>query len=232
MIEVDITSDLGSFQLRVQLKVESGTTVVIGPNGAGKTTLLRSLLGARRPDSGSIRVGSRVLFSSADNINVLVEERRLGYLPQRYALFPHMTVADNIGFGISQPEEREATVKRLTETLGISQLASRRPARLSGGEAQRVALARALAINPAALLLDEPMGALDAGTRSAVRKFLAETLAELEIPSIVVSHDVADAVALADRIAVLENGEITQVGSLDELRASPESDFVSQFVGG
>jgi len=229
MLSIDIAAAIGDLDLRVALPAASGVTVVIGPNGAGKSTLLKCLLGALKPTQGSIELGDRPLFR-AGSVNVPTEERRLGYLPQRYALFPHMTVAANVGFGVRDKRERSAKVAALLADLALAKLASRKTRALSGGESQRVALARALAIDPLALLLDEPMAALDAGTRGAVREFLRDRLADLEISTLIVSHDLADAEALADRVAVLEDGRITQVGALAELRANPATEFVATFT--
>ena len=229
MISIDIAAAVGTLELRIRLPPSDGVTVVVGPNGAGKSTLLRCLLGDLKPTAGAIQLGDDVLFR-AGSIDVAMEERRLGFLPQRYALFPHMTVAENVGFGVRDAATREARVGSLLSDLEIDHLADRKSADLSGGESQRVALARALAIKPRALLLDERMAALDATTRGAVRQFLGERLAALEIPTLIVSHDIADARQLADRVAVLEAGAITQTGTLAEIVANPATQFVTAFA--
>ncbi len=231
MISIDMEAQVGTFELKVKLLEQSGITVIVGPNGAGKTTLLRCLLGVKSPTRGTVKLGERVLFSSADQIDVPIEERRLGYLPQRYALFPHLNVTKNVGFGIHKRANREECIRTLLCKLHIEHLADRRPTMLSGGEGQRVALARALAIEPSAMLLDEPMAALDAGARSSVRTFLASQLSELNIPTIIVSHDIDDADVLADQVVVLEDGAISQQGTLAELCRNPRTDFVKHFVG-
>ena len=231
-IHVDIGAQVGTLDLQCQLDVE-GVTALIGPNGAGKSTVLKSLLGDRRPDRGRISVDDVPLFCAADRIDVPIQARRLGYVPQRFALFPHLTVADNIGFGLAQAgkDERRRRVAALVREFQIEDLAARKPGNLSGGESQRVAMARALAINPRALLLDEPMSALDATSKRAMRTLLAERLQRLEIPTLLVTHDVADVESLAHRIAVLEQGTIVQTGSLAELRAAPASEFVAELLG-
>ena len=232
MLEIDVQANIGGLELNVKLPAAAGTTIIVGPNGAGKSTLLKGLLGAIKLTGGTIKLGDRPLFSRADRVDVPVEDRRLGYVPQRYALFPHMTVAQNVGFGIVDcgAKERGDRVLELLEDLGIEHLAKRKAPSLSGGEAQRVALARALAIRPHALLLDEPMAALDAGARRKVRKFLSVRLRAVGIPTIVVSHDIDDVEALGGRVAVLEAGRIVQIGTLDQLHKAPATRFVEQFL--
>jgi len=232
MLAIDVEADVGALKLRARLPAHDGTTVIIGPNGAGKSTLLKSILGAIKPRRGTIELASRPLFCSSARVNVPIEDRRLGYVPQRYALFPHMNVFRNVAFGMRgvRRHKRAERVMQLLEDLGVAQLAQRKTSSLSGGESQRVALARALAIGPRALLLDEPMAALDAGARRKVRSFLVTRLRAIGIPSIVVSHDIDDVEALGGRVAVLEAGQIVQVGCLDELKCKPATRFVEQFL--
>lgn len=232
MLAVDVEMKLGSLCLRAKLPTCEGTTVVIGPNGAGKSTLLKSILGELRPDHGRITLGERALLCTSSRLHVPTEHRRLGYVPQKYALFPHMTVFQNVAFGlrVRGRAERKERVMELLSDLRIEHLATRKTTALSGGESQRVALARAMATRPQALLLDEPMAALDSESRRKVRLFLAVRLRAAGIPTIVVSHDIADAEALGDRVAVLEKGQIVQVGTLSELRAKPATTFVRQFL--
>jgi molybdate transport system ATP-binding protein len=212
--------------LDVQLAVGAETLLLAGPNGAGKSTLLRMLLGIGAPQSGRIALDGRMLWDGKTNLPP--EERRLGYVPQEYALFPHLDVAGNVGFGLRRSERRERT-REVLEALQIAHLSARRVQTLSGGERQRVALARALAPRPHALLLDEPFAALDAQARRQVRSFLSEQLAALRLPALVVSHDPADA-ALGQRIAVMERGRIVQQGTLADLRAAPATPFIAEWV--
>lgn len=225
-------------RLRIDLNLESGPgpLVIIGPNGSGKSSTLSLILGVLRVERGQIAVRGSVLVDTPAGVDVPLEERRLGYVPQGYALFPHLSVRDNLDFALasaSRPLDRGQRLQRIAKVLdelAIGELAERRPRTLSGGEKQRVALARALCVEPRALLLDEPLAALDALARREVRAFLARTLKALELPSIVVTHDATDAQQLGSRIAVLEAGRITQVGTWDELVGAPATLFVEDFV--
>jgi molybdate transport system ATP-binding protein len=236
VLEVAIQGIIGTLSIEAQLDTRGGTLVLVGPNGAGKTTLLLMILGIRRLRSGRISVGETTLLDTAAKVELSVEERRLGYVPQDYALFPHLTVIENVEFAlacgnsVSNRKARRHQAEGLLADLGLAQLARRRPSELSGGEKQKVALARALAVQPRALLLDEPLAALDAAARREVRAFLAEYLRKLKLPAIVVTHDPADAAALGDRIAVIEAGRIVQAGTWSEIRERPASPFVEQFV--
>jgi molybdate transport system ATP-binding protein len=227
---------VGELRVDVALDTAPGTLVVVGPNGAGKTSLLLALLGALAVERGHIAVGEDVLLDTESRIDVPIEARRLGYVPQDYALFPHLTVRENVEFALasmpSRPDRAARAVRAdaILHDLDLVALASRRPQTLSGGEKQRVALARALSVEPRALLLDEPLAAFDVHARREVCDFLAVNLAKLGLPSLVVTHDVLDAIALGHRIAVLEGGRITQVGSFAELAARPASRFVEEFV--
>jgi molybdate transport system ATP-binding protein len=223
----------GAFRLSVDFTTGPGATLVTGPNGAGKTTLLLAVLGAVRPARGRLVLGGEVLLDTAAGIDVPVEERRIAYLPQDYGLFPHLSVRDNVGFGLSHLGRNEAAhrIDGALLELGVSALAERMPPSLSGGERQRVGLARALAMQPRALLLDEPLAALDAPTRARFRGFLAEHLRQLHVPALVVTHDTEDARALGGEMLVLEGGRVAERGSLDALRAAPASRFGRAFWG-
>lgn len=228
MLEARIARRTGPLDLRIDLSLGSETVLLAGPNGAGKSSLLRLLLGVLRPDAGRIALDREVLFDAEEGIDVPPEERGLAYVPQDYALFPHMDVLRNATFGLAALDRREQ-VRRATswlERLGAGHLVERFPAALSGGERQRVALARALARTPRALLLDEPFASLDPIARQELRGSLARWLREWRLPALVVSHDLADA-ALADRIAVIERGRVVQQGTLEELRRAPRSGFVA-----
>jgi ABC-type Fe3+/spermidine/putrescine transport system ATPase subunit len=217
--------------------MESGreTQVIIGPSGCGKTTVLRLLSGLLKPDQGEIRLGERVLFDSEKRIHLLPEARRIGFLFQNYALFPHLSVKENVGFGLKRMKltkrERERRVEEMLERLNIAHLALNLPEELSGGEQQRAALARALVIEPELLLLDEPLSALDVTTRARVRRELKRTLQALNIPSIVVTHDYEDAVSLGERILVMDRGRVVQAGTAQELLLEPKSGFIADFGG-
>lgn len=228
---VNIRADLGTSALNVELEGGLEPLALVGPNGSGKTTLLRIIAGARAVDSGEIEVGGELLLSTSRGVDVPIEARGVGYVPQGYGLFAHLRVVDNVAFGLSLPKvERRQKALQMLEHLQCAHLADRLPKRLSGGEQQRVALARALVREPRLLLLDEPLASLDATARRAVRTFLAERLRAMQRPSIVVTHDVRDAEALGARVCVLEGGKIVQTGTVDELRAAPGTDFVAEFV--
>jgi len=223
----------GGFQLEAALECVAGPTLVLGPNGAGKTTLLRAILGAVPVRDGELRLGSRVLLDTRGHIDVPTEDRRIGWVPQEYALFPHLSVTDNVAFGArGEGGERARRVQALLERLGLAPLAARRPSEISGGERQKAALARALAAEPEALLLDEPLAALDARTREATREFLARMLRELAIPSLVVTHDVGDAEALDAPVVLLEQGRVVASTPFQVLRAEPPTGFARDFLQG
>jgi ABC-type sulfate/molybdate transport systems ATPase subunit len=222
---VDITLPRRSFDLRVGLILGAETLALVGPSGSGKTSLLRTVAGLERPVSGRIALGDEVWFDGERRIHLSPERRRVGYLPQDYGLFPHLTVAANVSFA----ERRERP--DLLERLGIAHLARVRPAQLSGGERQRVALARALAREPRLLLLDEPFGALDAVTRQQVRDELGDALADLHLPTLLVTHAFEDAAVLANRIGVLDHGSVVQLGSAADLLAAPSSVLVAALSG-
>jgi ABC-type sulfate/molybdate transport systems ATPase subunit len=188
--------------------------------------VLRAVAGLARPRRGRIALGGETLFDSDRGVDLPPERRRVGLVFQEYALFPHLNVERNVAFG---GRERAA---ELLERFRIAHLGNARPGELSGGERQRVALARALARDPAVLLLDEPMAALDAHTRAGVRAELQELLRELALPTLLVTHDFEDAAALADRVGVLADGKVLQLGTPDELVAAPSDAFVASFTGG
>ncbi len=231
MLEARLAGRVGPLDLRIDLSLDGETVLVAGPNGSGKSSLLRLLLGVLRPDAGRIALDGSVLFDAEEGIDVPAEERGLAYVPQDYALFPHMDVLGNATFGLAALDRRER-VRRATswlDRLGAGDLVRRFPSELSGGERQRVALARALARTPRALLLDEPFASLDPIARRRLRASLTGWLREWRLPALIVSHDPADAV-LADRIAVLERGRLVQQGTLEELRRAPGSDFVAGLI--
>ena len=233
-LEVDVASTVGALALEVAFRTSDAPLVVVGPNGAGKTSLLMMILGATRPHRGRIALGDATLFDHAAGVDVPTERRDVGFLPQRYALFPHLDALDNVAYGITAPTRalRRARALEALRDLDVAALAARRPAELSAGEAQRVALARALARRPRALVLDEPLAALDVTAKREVRRFLAERLRAWRLPTIVVTHDPADAAALDGDVLALERGAVTQTGRLADLARAPRTEFVRQFVAG
>jgi len=231
-----VAQDFGAFAaLRdVSLEIKPGELVaLLGPSGSGKTTLLRVIAGLNAPDRG------RVLFDGEDATYLPVQDRKVGMVFQNYALFKHMTVADNIAYGLKvrprhQRPSKTEIAKRVEELLRFVQLeglANRFPGQLSGGQRQRVALARALAIEPRVLLLDEPFGALDARVRKDLRRWLREVHQKTGLTTIFVTHDQDEAMELADRVVVLNEGSIEQIGTPEELYDQPASPFVISFVG-
>jgi molybdate transport system ATP-binding protein len=226
LLRLDIRVPLRHFELGVALDVGDGETVaLVGPSGAGKTTVLRAIAGAVRPRAGHVTLGDRALFDASRAIDLPPEDRGVGYVFQEYALFPHMTVRQNVAFAGAD------RVDDLLERFGIAHLAGARPRTLSGGERQRVGLARAIASDPGVLLFDEPLSALDAHTRDRVRSELGGLLRELRLPALLVTHDVEDATALADRVGVISAGRVLQMGTPAELLAAPADAFVASFVG-
>ncbi len=212
---------------------EARVTVLYGPSGAGKTTVLRCLAGLDHPDAGFIRFGDETWADCAARRFVPPQRRGVGLLFQEYALFPHLTVAENIGYALrgASAAERGARVDEVARLLRISELLARRPDRLSGGQRQRVALARALAPRPRLLLLDEPLSALDAPTREDLRGELRALLERTGVPSVVVTHDRVEAMALGDRMAVLADGGVRQVGAVHEVFSAPADLLVARVVG-
>jgi molybdate transport system ATP-binding protein len=227
--QVDLQLSIGALELEVQLSGDTRPLALVGPNGAGKTTLLRAIAGAHRPTAGRVRFGEHLCFDAAAGVDLPPEARRVAYVPQGFGLFPHLDVLDNIAFGRGggRAARRRQARERLAKD-GLEALAERRPEQLSGGEKQRVALARALMTEPRVLLLDEPLAALDISARREVRAQLAAHLAEQGTPTLVVTHDPRDIVALDAEVAVLEGGRIGQRGAPDELAKAPSSAFVAE----
>lgn len=239
-IEIEeISKDFGTTAALhpVSLSIPSGTLVaLLGPSGSGKTTLLRILGGLEYPSAG------RVLFDGADATNLSVQDRRAGFVFQSYALFRHMTVFDNIAYGLrarprkSRPQSAEIArrVTKLLELIKLPDIGARYPSQLSGGQRQRVALARALAIEPRMMLLDEPFGALDAKVRRELRQGLRDIHDTTGLTSIFVTHDQEEAMELADLVVVMSQsssgGRIEQVGRPEDIRARPKTEFVKEFI--
>jgi molybdate transport system ATP-binding protein len=234
-LDVDIGGTAGALAIDVTFSASADAPLVlVGPNGAGKTTVLMMILGALTPGRGRIRLDGAAVFDRERDIDVPVERRRIGFVPQRYALFPHLDVLGNVAYGVRARSrgERERRAREALAELDVLSLRSRRTAELSGGEMQRVALARALASRPRALLLDEPLAALDVSVRRDTRHFLADRLRALALPTVLITHDLADAEALGGDVAVIEAGAIAQRGRLGDLVGQPRTEFVRQFVAG
>ncbi|MDE2571579.1 MAG: ABC transporter ATP-binding protein [bacterium] len=224
---------LPDFTIDAALDVGNEVVVLAGRSGCGKTTTLNGLAGLIDLDGGAIRLDGETLYDGATGLSLPPERRGIGYLFQSYALFPHLNVADNVAYGLfSFPAaERARRVTAMLERLRIAHLRGARTTTLSGGERQRVALARALVTEPRALLLDEPLSALDISSRAHVRAELRRILRSLTIPTLVVSHDVEDACFLGDRIAIMDAGRIVQADTPQALAAYPAAHFVATFIG-
>ena len=225
-----------AFSLDVDIDVADGEVVgLLGPNGSGKSTTLRCIAGLESPREGRIEISGITVEDTTSGIDLPPEQRRVGLVFQDYLLFPHMTVLDNVAFGLRSRgvprRDADARARAWLARLDIADLADRRPSRISGGQAQRVALARALVTDPALLLLDEPLAALDAGTRASVRSTLRSHLKEAPGAVLLVTHDPIDAMVLADRVVVLDGGRIVQSGTPAEVSARPASAYVAHLVG-
>ncbi|MBI3304630.1 MAG: ABC transporter ATP-binding protein [Deltaproteobacteria bacterium] len=233
MLEVLIQKRLDGFRLDVAFAAEHELIVLFGPSGAGKSLTLQAIAGTVQPDVGCIVIDDQTVYDSARSITLSPQARRVGYVPQHYALFPHLTAAENISFGLTglPRRERERRVEELITLFGLQGLERRRPHELSGGQQQRVALARALAAQPRLLLLDEPFAALDAPLRGALREELARVQARTGITVLMVTHDLADAFALGQRIIVYDGGQVIQQGTRDEVFFHPATRRVAEFVG-
>src|SRR5262245_8323643 len=236
MLRATLAKRLGAFTIEAELDgSDASTLVVVGESASGKTTLLRLLAGLTQPDRGRIELGSYVLFDAESGRDVPSHERPIGYVPQDYALFPHLNVFENVAFGLRAQGERGSSLRRrVDETLdrfGLAPLRYRVPAQLSGGQQQRVALARALVLEPSLLLLDEPLSALDLATRRVVRGELRGLLPQLRCATVFVTHQPVEAMVFGDSILVLESGRVTQTGTRDELLRKPRSAYVAEFLG-
>lgn len=214
----------------VSLRVAAGTTVaLLGPSGCGKTTLLRTIAGLERADGGEVHIDGQLV--SGPRAHVRPEGRRIGMVFQDWALFPHLTVGENVGYGLDRDERRSGRIEESLELVGLGGLGKRMPGTLSGGQQQRVALARALAPRPRAILLDEPFSNLDTGLRVQVRTEVHALLTGLGITTVFVTHDQEEAFVLGDHVAVMRGGRIEQAATPAELYASPASAWVASFVG-
>ncbi len=223
------------FVLDVSLEIAGDETVaLLGPNGAGKSTLVEVIAGLQAVDAGAVVLNGTTLDDAINRIFVPADSRRIGVVFQDYLLFDHLSVHDNVAFSQQFGQKHSSDgpgVTTLMEQLDLTPLAERKPPSLSGGQRQRVALARALAMNPSALMLDEPMAALDINARSAVRCLLGQLLPTVVGPRLLITHDPVDAFLLADRICVLEGGRVTQVGTTEEIRRRPATEYIAAAMG-
>jgi molybdate transport system ATP-binding protein len=231
-LQLSVRKDLGGFRLDVSWGVGNELAVLFGYSGAGKSTTFQMIAGLMRPDNGSILLNGRVLYDSAAKVNLAPQNRHLGYLFQDLALFPHMTVRQNVLYGASgrSREEKEDAAEEMLRRFRMSGLSQKFPDQISGGQKQRVALARALAGNPQALLLDEPFSALDMPVRRDMRDIVTEIQRSFRIPVILVTHDADEAEAIADRMIVYFSGRVLQTGTPDEILVTPACDRAEALV--
>mgnify|MGYP002737218059 FL=1 len=235
-LHAELALERPAFTLDLMLDASDGQKIgQLVPKGSGKSTTQRCLAGLEQPQRGVVEITGTTVTDTARGIDVPPERRSVGYVFQDYLLFPHMSVLDNVSFGLrargAGRKEADTAARAWLERLDIADLATRRPGQLSGGQAQRVALARALVTDPDLLLLDEPLAALDAGTRASVRSLLRRHLADFRGAVVLVTHDPMDAMVLADRVVVLEEGRVVQTGTPGEIARRPASDYVAQLVG-
>jgi molybdate transport system ATP-binding protein len=234
-LDVAVRVQREGLTLDVDLHIADETVAIVGPNGAGKTTLLHAIAGLVGPDRGLISLGGRVLVDTQAQVFVPPHERDVGLAFQDQALFPHRSALDNVAYGLRVRGIARAAARRTAgewlEQFGVAARAQAKPATLSGGEAQRVAVARALAFGPRAVLLDEPLAGLDVGARRDIRRLLRRHLATFAGPAIVVTHDIVDAATLADRIVVLEAGQVTHDGTIDVLTRHPTTPWAARLAG-
>jgi molybdate transport system ATP-binding protein len=231
VLRAELATPVGALRLDLELSVEPGECLALaGPSGAGKTSVLRAIAGLLTPRSGRVTCGGETWLDTEARLHLPPERRGCGYVFQEYALFPHLTAWRNVGYSLPR-EHRRGRALELLERFGLGDRAEARPHELSGGERQRVALARALARRPRALLLDEPLSALDARTRAHASRALAATLRDAGVPALLVTHDFGEASLLGDRVAVLDAGRIVQEGLARDLAAAPASAFVADLTG-
>lgn len=231
MLEFDAARALGPFQYSARFQADGEIVVLFGHSGAGKSLTLQFVAGLMKPDSGRITLGDECVFDAARRVSLPPQRRRVGYVVQELALFEHLSVADNVAFGVPRGVDRGARVRSLLALLGLEGFETRRPRTLSGGQRQRVALARAIAHDAPVLLLDEPFSALDDSLRVAMRKELLRLRDELGLTILFVTHDLREAHFVADRIAVFDSGQILQIGPRDEVFRRPASRRVAQLTG-
>jgi len=232
-LKVDLNQQLGPFALQLAFSSSSRRLGILGASGAGKSQLLRCLAGLETPQWGRIELNGRVLFDSESKINLPLQRRRIGLVVQHYALFPHLNVAENVGFSLSRlpPEQRQERVRHQLERVGLRELGHRYPSQLSGGQQQRIALARALASEPDLLLLDEPFSAQDTYRRRHLQQQLADLLQDCQVPALLVTHDLEEAYRLSDDLLVINQGKLLAHGPKHEVFDQPQDLVVAQLSG-
>jgi len=233
-LAISVTKRLGpGFTLDVALSAPPGITMLFGASGSGKTTLLRCIAGLSRPDQGRIAIGDRVLFDSSTGVDVAVPDRHVGYVFQQAALFPHMSLRENIGYGVNRlsADERQTRVSAIAESFRIASILDRQPAQVSGGERQRAALARALVTEPSLLLLDEPLSALDHAIQSRIMDDLRRANEARRIPMIYVTHSHREVYTLGERAVVIDNGRVIASGTPHEVLDRPDQSVVANLAG-
>ena len=233
-LSVDIKKRLNGFSLHAEWRMENEIAVLFGHSGAGKTLTLKAIAGLMRPDEGSIVAGGKTLFEAggANRVDIPPQRRHMGYVFQDLALFPHMTVRANVAFGLGGGNGHGPdAIDKMLRTFHLEDLAGKHPRQLSGGEKQRVALARALVRKPGTLLMDEPFSALDSGLRAEMGRLLLEIKREFGVPVVLVTHDIREAQAVADKLIVYSRGRVIQAGSPGEVMERPASDIALFFAG-
>ncbi|MQF97941.1 MAG: ABC transporter ATP-binding protein [SAR202 cluster bacterium] len=223
---------VGGFKLSMDLEVQPGTVLVLfGSSGSGKTTVLRTIAGLLTPSEGVISIGGVEVFNKINGVNIPSHKRKVGYVPQDMLVFPHLTVIENIAYGIRNYQESDNLIETLVEKLDLNGLEDRYEWELSGGQRQRVALARALAPDPRLLLLDEAFSSLDSGTRSRTRSYVRQILQSIGIPVIMVTHDKEEAVSMGDRLAIIESGGLVELGDPVSMIGHPARERVANLLG-
>jgi molybdate transport system ATP-binding protein len=232
-LEVDLHVVLDDFTLEASFSASQELLVLFGPSGAGKSTILKALAGLLTPDRGTIRLNDRVLYDSRSKVNLPPQKRRIGYMPQQYGLFPHLTIAENIAYGLppAPKSKRNAQVEKWIEVMRLTDQADRKPSEASGGQQQRAALARAMASGPELLLMDEPFAALDEELRAHLRGEIRDLSNTFDLPILIVTHDTSEAYSLADHMVVFERGVMIQDGPREDVFRKPVSESLARLLG-
>ncbi|TYB32803.1 MAG: ATP-binding cassette domain-containing protein [Flexistipes sinusarabici] len=233
MFEIDVTKRLKGIAFNFKFSADSNRIVLFGPSGAGKSSIIKMIAGFFSPDKGHIKLNSKIFFDSGSKINIPVNTRKVGYLPQEYTLFPHLNVKENIQYGLNFSDKSNPgySIGEIAEKLGISEKLDSSVQKLSGGQRQRVALARILVLKPSILLLDEPFSALDSSTAESLRELVADISDELNIPSIFITHNLSDAYMFAKDLVLVEDGKIVEFGKKEELYSKPAHTESARLMG-